>query len=109
MIAKLFAPLAMKIAGGIVGALLLALTVQTVRLSSADARNETLTAELALARAANLRMVEEGVARTERAKRSLEAAKRDAKPLQRDIERIGAEVPDGTCETPESVLQAGGL
>lgn len=105
MLTKLFAPLWAKIIAGVGLALIVAVGVQTWRLSASETRVERLRDEYAVERAnhavtrASLntlateleRMVKDGVARAERIERAERQVAFETAPLRAEAERIERE------------------
>ena len=127
MFGKLFAPLAMKVSGGIIAALLIALGIVVWRADAISADREKLRNALATERATHavtrqsVATLEDALARfigAGKASRAaqlaaIEAQAGDSAELQAQAEAIRAEVatlaPDGRCITPRSILNAEGL
>lgn len=127
MLGNLFAPLAMKVSGGIIAALLIALAIVMWRADAISADREKLRNALAM-EAASHAVTRQSVATLEgalarfvgagRAARAaqlaaIEAQAGDSAALQAQADAIRAEMAtfnrDGRCATPGSILNAEGL
>lgn len=113
MIGSFFSSLAAKIFGISSLVLLLALGVQTWRLSSEKSNHEkTRLALVATAaerdrfQADAQRMVDEGTERTARGQTALKAQEGQAAVSRRQVARIRAAAPSKDCHTPREVLDA---
>lgn len=119
MISRLFAPLAMKVAGGIIAALLLLGGTLYIQNRSLRADNADLSAELALEEAKHAitknslnqlerrlsDMIAAGKLTRERVDRAIEAGNRESEALREQAEEArGAIVIDG--RTPKAILES---
>lgn len=116
MLGAFFGPIGTKLFGGLSLILLIALGIQTVRLSSAHSSIERLKVDLAgvtaqrdAFRQAGEIMVAEGKARQDRATEALRAQERQSRAIAGQISRIRNAQPSTGCETPKEVRDAAGL
>lgn len=114
MIGSFLAPLSAKIFGGLSILLLIALGVQTFRLSSEKSHHEktrlelvATTAERDRFKADAQRMVDEGLDRTAAGQAALKEQETRSQVTLRQIARIKAVAPSAGCETPDEVKAAG--
>ena len=105
-----FSALTSKIFGGLSIALLIGLAVLwigTKRLEHKLDDCRTISARVAAERDA---LIVDGVRRKAAGQAALVEAHKAAAPIVKQFERIRTErVPDGSCDTPASVLEADGL
>ena len=120
---KLFAPLAMKVAGGIVAALVLALVFVTIRADSISADRERLRTELAQSNARHsitrlslqqlqdemAAIVHAGALRESRVADALVEQRKRSELLHEEAQRILRETPSVRCEPPRSILGSDNL
>ena len=123
MLANLFAPLAMKIGGGIIAALVLALGLTMWRADSISGQRDAMQQALANERAGHAvtiasldalqaelqEMVDDGTLREERLQEAQEAQEVVTQSLEAQAAQIAASAPNVTCETVDAVLNAEGL
>lgn len=125
MISNLFAPLAMKVAGAIIAALLIALALVTWRadqisddrerlrgtLASEEARHEITRTSLATLEDELTAMVRDGQLRASRLEQARQEQAAATEALREQADRIRAEAAaDGDpCVTPRAVRDARGL
>lgn len=123
MLANLFASPAMKVAGGIVAALVLALIVVMARADSISNERDRLrdavaeaNARHAITRASLTQMQDEmaaiihaGALREERVAEALAEQQKRSQVLRDEADRILRETPSVRCETPRSILQSDNL
>jgi cell division protein FtsB len=125
MLGNLFAPLAMKVTGGIAALLLVLLGIQTWRLSSAqdaleDKRNELAASEaqhavtrasLATLEGELAKMVRDGELRAQRLAEARSEAKEASDALRGRAEALRAQAGSvgDPCVTPDAVKGAKGL
>ena len=124
MLKNLFAPLAMKVAAGIILALIVALGIALWRadaisdererlrnsLAASEAQHAVTVASLDALSAEMEKMVRDGELRRERLSEALEHAKTEGELLRDQADAIRAAAGDATdCVTPGVVLDARGL
>lgn len=123
MIGNLFAPLAMKIAGGLIAALLAALALVIWRADAISDDREALRNTLSAERATHAvtrrsldvlqaeleQLVKDGQLRAERLAEARQEARKETEALREQAERIRAEAGGDPCVTPEAVRKAPGL
>lgn len=118
MISRLFAPLGMKIFGGLSLALLVAVGIMTWRLSSANETIEKRDLQIAAIKSDRDRykdalafFVNDGRLRVERGQSALKDHEGVSADLRRQAEKIRTRVVTvkGDCRTPAEVMGASGL
>jgi hypothetical protein len=114
MIGKLFAPLAMKVAGGIVAVLLIAIAFLWLNLAAEKRSNGKLQRQLSTANAM-IEVQNAGIAslkveadrRKKAAQDALQRAKQGSAKAEAVARLVEAPAPlSGKCETPKAVLSA---
>ena len=123
MLSNIFAPLAMKVAGGIIAALLVAIAVLWWRTETLVSERDTARNALATSEAmhrvtrASLDTLEQEMAdavyqgelRQERLEDARAEIADQTDDLRRQAERIRTEGAENACVSPSSVLEARGL
>lgn len=118
MLGRLFAPLGMKVFGGLSLALLVAVAVLGWKLADRNRQIEKLTDTLAVCeaqrdqcRAETQAYVRDGERRAEAAVQALREHEAVSRTLRDQIARIRAARPSGgpDCRTPAEVMEAAGL
>lgn len=123
MLSNLFAPLAMKVAGGFVAVLVMALAVTMMRADAISEERDLLRNRLEVQQAnhavtkASLeklerdmaRMVNEGAIREQRVNQALATQQERSAVLREEAAKIIAEGVTDPCRSPQAVLQSKGL
>lgn len=119
MIGKLFAPLAMKVSGGVIAGLLVALALVMWRADAisadrddmrdraalAEANHAVTTASLTSLQSELAQMVVEGEARRSRVVKALAEAQREGDLLRGEAAEIRAAIISDPCTTPDQILR----